>query len=335
MQTVDVEVSVLPDSSITITLAADQDPSVSTPDGLAQLTYDFGSGISVTLTIATLELIIHPGSVSQPILSGKLLAVTPGLTWPTIEFKKLSIGSNKQVLLDGGWIDLPEHTAIDFFDFHIGLQKVGFGSDGDPSSGNSSPWLGFNGDIHLDAGLPLSGSVRGLKIPLGSGGSVSLDSISVSFAIPDVLSLSGEIDIIHANSAADLKAQGLSPTLPLPVSFFAGQVDIVITAAGGLEADAQLIVGHFGGNEAFYLAIDAELPVGIVIFPFLSLYGIHGMFASNFRPDPNSSNTWWEWYKYPFDQGHIATNESPDYTLTDVNKWLNYPLDGASRRGRG
>src|SRR5262249_41675777 len=138
--------------------------------------------------------------------------------------------------------------------------------------------------------------------------------VGIDFRIPDVLSITGEIDHIHvdANKPDDLSRVGLlpslfdqianapgQPALPKKVDVFAGQVDVVVKAAGGLEIDGRFIVGHFGGVSVFFLALDAELPVGIPIFLDISLYGLQGLVASNLEPHPEPQNTWWQWYKYP------------------------------------
>ena len=197
--------------------------------------------------------------------------------------------------MQGGWIDLPSQMALDFYGFHVALQKLGFGSD------PSGKWIGFNGDIHLVEGLSLGGSVRGLRINLTTG-AVSLDGVSISFEIPDVLTIDGEIDHIHvdANTPQDLINAGLmgsifdfiqplGPTAPpggKKVDVFAGQVKVVIEAAGDLEVDANFIVGNFGGQSVFFLDIDAELPVGIPIFLDVSLYGLQGLVATGLQPRP-------------------------------------------------
>ena len=67
------------------------------------------------------------------------------------------------------------------------------------------------------------------------------------------------------------------------------------------------------------------------------------MFASNLSPNIGS-DTWWDWYKYPTASDGTpdvnaapdlqGDNGSPDFTATDVFKWLN-PVDGAFALGAG
>jgi hypothetical protein len=338
-KTIDVEIAIGQDGQVSLTLAAQQsDPANMTPDGLVKLAYSIGSGVTIELHIAAFDF-DQSGSVPQLVLGGQLLIDTGSqlLNWPAIDFKGLRIDSQGHVELDGGWIDLPSQTALDYFGFHVGLQKLGFGSD------QSGRWIGFNGDIHLVEGIPLGGSVRGLRLSLEHG-AVSFEGVSVSFEIPGVLKFEGDIDHIQANNPTDLKNAGLSDTLatsmfspdptthiiPSQINVFMGNVDLAIEAVPGLEVDAKFIVGNFGGMSVFFLALDAELPVGIPIFLDVSLYGMEGLFASNFRPDPAKiKRTWWEWYKY-----ELGTS-TKDYSATDVTKWLAFPEQDALALGAG
>ena len=258
-ETIDIEVTVGAGGALTVTLAAQQsDPSTMTPEGLVSLQYDLPLGSSIDLEVATLEIAEKAG-VWSVTLTGSLTLDTAGINWPEIELRGLSIDSTGHVSLQGGWIDLPSHTAIDFFGFHVALQKLGFGSD------TTGRWIGFSGDVNLVEGVPLGGSVRGLQINLDTG-AVSFSGVSVDFEIPDVLSFSGEIDHAHLTQPGDAAAAGLPSSFPVPADVFAGGVDVTVEAAGGLEIDAQFIVAQVQGKSCFFLALDAELPVGIPLF---------------------------------------------------------------------
>ena len=335
-ETIDIEVAVGAGGALTVTLAAQQsDPSTMTAEGLVSLQYDLPLGSSIDLEVATLEIAEKAG-IWAVTLTGSLTLDTAGINWPEIELRGLSIDSVGHISLEGGWIDLPSQTAIDFFGFHVALQKLGFGSD------TTGRWIGFSGDVNLVEGVPLGGSVRGLQINLDTG-AVSFSGVSVDFAIPDVLTFSGEIDHAHLTQPSDAAAAGLPSSFPVPADVFAGGVDVTIEAAGGLEIDAQFIVAQVQGKSCFFLALDAELPVGIPLFTDVALYGLSGMFASNLSPNIGG-DTWWDWYKYPTAADGTpdvngapdlqGDNGSPDFTATDVFKWLN-PVDGAFALGAG
>lgn len=342
-KTVDVELSIRADGSLALSLAVEDSTNPTTSDGLVKLIYSIGGGaVTIEIQVASLEADLLPDGTTRIVISGNLQITTLDLQWPTFELRGLGIDSKGNVSLDGGWIDLPNQTALDFYGFHVALQKLGFGSDG------GGRWIGFNGDIHLVEGLSLGGSVRGLRINLETG-ALSFDGVSIDFEIPGVLTIKGAIDHIHvdAYSGDDLTKAGLLsslfdqiqngpgvPALPKKVDVFAGDVDVLVQAAGDLEIDGRFIVGHFGGTSVFFLALDAELPVGIPIFLDISLYGLQGLVASNLEPAPEPEHTWWEWYKYPTDAAGIDTAAPPDFDATSVAKWMR-PKDGALAIGAG
>jgi hypothetical protein len=349
-KTVDVEIGIKADGSVAISLAAVESTQGVTSDGLVQLDCELPGGVgSVEIDVASLEVEKSVNGVWTIILSGTLIIETADLSWPAIELRGLGIDTKGHVSLDGGWIDLPNQMALDFYGFHVGLQKLGFGTD---ASGDK--FIGFNGDIHLVEGLPLGGSVQGLVINLATG-AVSLAGVGISFEIPDVLEIDGEVEHIQvtANSGTDLSNAGLPASIfnsihpfgsagPKKVNVFAGQVKLVIHPADDLEVDAGFIAGNFGGQSVFFLTIDAELPVGIPIFLDVALYGLQGLVATGLDPDPEPDHTWWEWFKYqasngsgdPNNPGGPDFNKKPDYSATDVNKWL-VPRDGAFALGAG
>jgi hypothetical protein len=335
-ETIDIEVAVGAGGALTVTLAAQQhDPNAMTPDGLVSLHYDLPLGSSIDLEVATLE-VSEKNGLWTVTLTGSIALDTAGIDWPTVQLRGLSIDSAGHISLEGGWIDLPSQAAIDFFGFHVALQQLGFGSD------TTGRWIGFSGDVNLVEGVPLGGSVRGLQINLDTG-AVSFAGVSVSFEIPDVLTFSGEIDHAHLVNPGDAAAAGLPSGFPVPADVFAGGVDLTIEAAGGLEIDAQFIVARVQGTSCFFLAVDAELPIGIPLFADVALYGMSGMFATNLSPNIGSA-TWWDWYKYPTASDGTpdlngapdlqGDSGNPDFTATDVFKWLN-PVDGALALGAG
>lgn len=357
-ETVDFEVAIRADGSLSVTLAAQQSEAEKmTADGLVKLHYALPGESSIDLSIATLELEREADGVWQLTLTGALALDTVGIDWPEVQLRGLSINSKGEVKLQGGWIELPSHTAIDFYGFHVGLQRLGLGSEVD-GEGKTQRWIGFDGEVNLVEGVPLGGSVRGLQVNLSTG-AVSFSGVAVAFEIEDVLSFSGEIDHARFETAEEATAAGLPASFVeacevkpgSPANVFFGGVDVNIEVVGGLEVDAQFIVaqvpikGGGGGTQScFFLALDAELPVGIPLFADVALYGLSGMFASNLRPDIGGA-TWWDWYKYPtLPSGLPDTSETtpdlqggsgkPDFTATDVYKWL-HPDAGAFALGAG
>ena len=337
--TIDVELSVKQDGSLSITLAASTTAST-TSDGLVQLFYNLPSDLgSVEIDVASIEFDLAANKSWTIVISGNLIITVPNLNWPSIELRGLGIDSKGNISLQGGWIDLPNQMSLDFFGFHVGLQALGFGND------STGKWIGFNGDINLVEGISLGGSVQGLHVNL-THGTVSFDGVGISFEIPGVIEIDGEIDHIHvdANTPGDLTAVGLMPSIfnsiapigptgPKSVDVFAGSVKVVIETCD-LEVDADFIVGNFGGQSVFFLALDCELPVGIPLFLDVALYGLQGLVATGLDPEPQPPVTWWDWFKYPNGPSGPNLSGTPDYTATDVNKWL-VPSAGAFAIGAG
>jgi hypothetical protein len=295
-------------------------------DAEQALNYPLGAS-ALDLRIASMHLEKLPDGNHAIAIDGRLILDIADLSWPSIEFHGLRIDSHGNIALESGWIDLPSQTAIDLFGFHFALQKIGFGSD------NGERWVGFNGELRLVEGIPLGGSVRGLRLSLKTG-ELSFSGVSVNFEIPGALDFAGEIDHIRATKPEHLAAAGLPPTFPITgsgIDIFAGGVKLSITALPQpLEIDAKLIVGHINGASVFFLALGADLPFGIPIFLDVSLYGLSGMFASKLQPDPVAAGqTWWEWYKNPQSDGKGA------YSATDVRKWITPPKDDALAFGAG
>ena len=304
-----------------------------TNEGLALLQYVLpASGLD--LQIASMQISKDAEGNYAIEIDANLLLSIAGLNWPSIEFHGLRIDSHGNVALEDGWINLPSQMAIDYFGFKLTLQKLGFGSD------SGVRWIGFNGELQLVEGIPLGGSVRGLRLNLNDG-TLSFTGVSVNFEIPQVLEFFGDIEHVHAKTLADIKNAGLpdSFVLPaelLPLNVFLGGVHLNITALPKpLEIDAKLIVGNIQGNSVFFLALGADLPVGIPIFLDVSLYGLNGLFASNLQPDPvGHAHTWWDWFKSPNTGGIAFPGGVDDYSATDVHKWLS-PHAGAFALGAG
>lgn len=326
---VNVDIAVKTDGSVSVTLSAQQDNA--TPDGLPQLSYTFGVA-TITLTLSSLQVAETNGTWSVS-LSGSMDIETADLQWPTFDLKGLSIDSQGKVSLAGGWINLPSQTGLSFYGFSVALHQLGFGSDA------SGDWIGFNGDIQLVEGISLGGSVQGMKLHLSTG-EVSFTGVAVDMEIPGVIAFNGAVDHVSLQSGDDPTTYGLPAGFPVPANVFAGDVNVTIEAAGDLAIDGSFVVAQVTQKDgsvttAFFLALDLELPVGIPLFLDVSLYGISGLFATNLAPvDPTlSGDSWWDWYKYD-SKFAIIDKSGTEYSATDEQKWLN-PVPGAFALGAG
>ena len=271
-----------------------------TPDGLVSLNYACRPQLgALDLEIAALEVDLDTADREMAAHAHRLAHAGPPteIDWPEVELRGLWIDSAGHVSLQGGWIDLPSQAAIDFYGFHVALQRLGFGST------SSGRWIGFDADVNLVEGVTLGGSVRGLQVNLHTG-AVSFTGVAVDFEIPGVLSFSGEIDHASVRAQADLAAAGLPSNFPIPAAGVRRRRRRH-HRGGGRPGDRRAVHRRQGTEPdthrrragaartptqtCFFLALDAELPVGIPLFADVALYGLSGMFATNLRPNIGSA----------------------------------------------
>jgi hypothetical protein len=293
-------------------------PYFDAPVGV-DIALDLGGSLSVTLTgskqvikdgifaidVDSLGFAIDHGLFTVK-LSGKVTPLFENnkLEWPSFKVDELSIDSQGNVHLDGGWINLPNQYSLDFYGFQMEITKLGFGKTDDDGK-----WLGFSGGLKLADGLPAGASVEGLRITWykDSDTRISLNGIGVEFEIPDVLRFKGEVSYHYDTDA----------------KWFDGSIKLELMALG-LDIDGTLVIGSGPGYTYFGIYLDAELPSGIPLFSTgLSLYGMAGLFALNMKPKKGPAQPWYEipptttdWYHNP-----------PPPGVTDLpSKWTNeYP----------
>lgn len=219
-------------------------------------------------------------------ISGAVKPLINDMDWPELDVKTLSIDSEGHVSIDGGWINLPKQKSFSLYGFTASFTKIGFGNEA-----GGRKWIGFSGGIKLVDGIPLNGSVEGLKIswmpPFNDIG-LDVGGIGVGFEIKNVLTFDGQVAFINEPNKKGFK----------------GGVKLVLVPLNGCALDVQLMVGKNTANPPyafFYIAVDVQLPVGIPLANTgLALYGLAGLFGYNVEPTkslpPHENETWYEWY---------------------------------------
>lgn len=276
-------------------------------------------------------------------LDGRFQPLVGGLDWPGVEIDRLGIGSDGHVDIQGGWIDLPESFALDFHGFKIDLEKIGLGSD----ESTRRQWMGLSGGIRLIEGIPLSGSVEGLRIswdpklpPTAAepmrGVAVSLEGIAVHLEIPGTLVLDGAVTYRELKRPPDMRAADQTDAASAAGVFghvFSGSITLELTALRTEVAGELLIgdlttyryddAGHLKIGETFtalYIVLSAELPTAIPLGATgTGLYGAKGLFGMHVMPDRHldaegEPESWYAWYKA--DRGNGS-----GYDVTKVVKW--------------
>lgn len=231
-------------------------------------------------------------------LSGKITPRVTGLDWPSFEVKDLSIDSDGNVALDGGWLDLRDQYSLDFHGFQMEITKLGLGKTDD-----GGKWIGFSGGLKLVKELPASASVDGLKISWHEDASgaitdigVTLKEVDVEFEEKGVVAFKGKVAYDDATSQ------------------FSGSIKLDL-AALQLHVDGSLVVGRRNDESYMALYLAAELPSGIPLWATgLALYGMSGLLALNMEPNKQPEQAW-----YGVDGNGWYQTGTPG--VTDLAKW--------------
>jgi hypothetical protein len=267
-QPVGVDLEVGLDGSIGITVSAVQPAGATNAGGLLEFTKP---GL-LTMRLDSLGFRYDDG-VFTALLSGQLTPLIGGLDWPGFQVQELSIDSNGNVRLEGGWLNLPGQYSLDFYGFTIAITRLGMGSTDD-----GGRWIGFSGSIKLVDGIGLGGSVDGLRIAWYPDGrmNITLDGVGVELEIPGTLRFKGSVSYHE---------------LPGPQHRFDGDITLELLAIG-LRIDGKIVIGTdtnvaTGETYTFFaLFIGVELPAGIPLWATgLGLYGIAGLIAIQMAPN--------------------------------------------------
>jgi hypothetical protein len=266
--------------------------------------------------------------VHYAVISGSIQPKIEGFDWPAMQIEDLSISSEGDISIPGGWITAPETITLNFSAFKIGINEIGFGNEEqEPESEGVEPairqWLGFSGELNLVEGLDIKASVDGLKFSWPKGGgdvTTTLKGIAVEFEIPNTLSLKGSVKF---EELTDENNGGTGLTGKL----FRGNVNLKLMTVR-LEIEAELIIGKLtdsDGNQftSFFIVLGAQLPAGIPLGATgVSLYGIKALGAMNAGPTKTEEQNWYEWYM-----------AAPERNITSIDKYK--PIAGYNAFGAG
>lgn len=288
---IDVEIGIDLDGGFAVRLASDSGLYTLTKPNLISLQLD-SLGFEIDDNVFTAKL------------SGTVTPEFGDLDWPSFQVSELSIDSEGNVRLKGGWLDLREQYTLDFHGFQLEITKLGFGKTED-----GGKWIGFSGGLRLVEGLTAGASVEGLRIIWYDDDEdrtrVTFNGIGVEFEVPEVLRFKGAV------SYRELENN---------VHRFDADIKLEIIAIA-LEVDAKLVIGYAEneGYTFFGIYLGVELPAGIPLYATgLALYGIAGLFTLQLEPDKREDEPWYGvgpgdgWYK------------RPEIGVTDItSKWVN------------
>src|SRR5215212_7484474 len=231
-------------------------------------------------------------------VSGLITPLLVGLKWPSFQVKELTIDSQGNVYLEGGWLDLPKQYTLDFHGFQMEITKLGFGKTED-----GGKWIGFSGGLKLVGRMPAGASVEGLRIIWYDDGlrvpKITLKDVGVEFVVPNTLRFKGAVSYNELTTIDSKK-----------IHRFDGDIKLKLISLD-LEIDATLVIGSAeSGPQGTYtflaIYLGVERSAGIPLWATgLGLCGMAGLFALEMEPNkgtlPNdlhpASKVNEEWYE--------------------------------------
>ena len=236
----------------------------------------------------------------DPVLLGSVDGVqqtdVPSGSNGRIEVNDLTITSEGDVSLQGGWITLPQKRYIDFKGFKTHLSQIGLGkTDPEPGTSDRKNWIGFSGGVELVAGLGAAAEMTRLQLLWPEDGTpdidVRLDGVKVAFEQPNVVQFEGAVEWFETTSAGGFAAEG-----------FAGKLNLNLLALN-LSLASRVVVGKADDPESsddfkfFFVDLESQFPTGIPLGASgVSLYGLSGMFAYSMTPNLSGFDSPVQWY---------------------------------------
>jgi hypothetical protein len=284
--------------------------------GLAKLTR--ANILEIELDSIALEI---DDGVFTTKLSGKLTPLfgkDKGLKWPTFDVKDLTIDSEGNVKLPGGWLSLAQQKTFDFHGFKIEISQIGFGKTDD-----GGKWVGFSGGLKLVEGLEAGASVEGLRITWYDDGrptKISLNGAGVELKIKGVLELKGSV------SYREMKIGNEE------IKRFDGDIKLKLKTPE-MAIDGMMVIGSAKGPQGRYtffaIYVDVELPTAITIASTgLAIYNIAGLFALQMEPNKKPEEKW-----FSIDHSKSFYHRNTPGVIDLKNKWD--PRKGSFAIGAG
>lgn len=238
----------------------------------------------------------------DPVLLGSVDGVeqtdVPSGSNGRIQVNGLTITSEGDVSLEGGWITLPEKRYLDFKGFRTHLSQIGFGkTDPEPGSSERKNWIGFSGGVELVAGFGAAAEMKRLRFLWPESGAldidIKLDGVKVAFQQTNVVQFEGAVEWFETPGAGpdDFATEG-----------FAGKLNLNLLALN-LSLASRVVVGKAddpGGGDFtfFFVDIESQFPTGIPLGASgVSLYGFMGMFAYSMTPNLTGFDSPLQWFK--------------------------------------
>jgi hypothetical protein len=235
-----------------------------------------------------------------------------------IDVNGLTITSEGQVSLAGGWVDLPAKRYLNFHAFRAELAQIGFGAEP-----GGQKWIGFSGGIELVKGLSAKAKFEKLTFAWprkdGTPGvDVALSGIEVGFRQPGVVGFEGAVDWFDEGGAKGFGG-AIKADLEFIKTSIAGRLVIgqKTPAIPASNTGTCPTVADDDPFKFFYIDFDANLPAGIPVFSNVSIYGVSGLFAYNLTPNLCAFDRPLEWFVAHKNATNVVGGSPPPWVPRD------------------
>lgn len=306
----DISAAVAQGGGWNITLATAPGKPVTLPLGTA----DNGLLIDVT----SIALASNPTGPSSLTLTGSATLILGGEASQAIPIPGLELWSDGTVNLKGGWLPLAKPVTVKLGPFSATISRLGF-----KTLANGEREIAVDAAVQLSTSMPAGASAKGLRLRFDKSWNylgLSFDGIGVTFTVPKVLTFTGEVAMKDTPDGKTFEGNVKVALLPID-AYLDGQVRF------GSTTDKAT------GKTFNYFAIklDLELSSGIKLFSTgLSLYGLTGLFATNYAPNKGADE---KWFALPDGKSPPGWLQRAPAGVGELSKWA--PKNGTLAFGAG
>lgn len=272
----------------------------------------------LVIDLASISVASNPAGPSSLTLTGSATLMLDGEASQAIPIPGLELCSDGTVNLKGGWLPLAQPVTAKLGPFSATISRLGF-----KTLANGDREIAVDAAVQLSTSMPAGASAKGLRLRFDKSWNylgLSFDGIGVTFTLPKVLTFKGDLAMKDTPEGKTFEGNVKVTLLPLD-AYVDGQVRF------GSTTDKAT------GKTFNYFAIklDLELSSGIKLFSTgLSLYGLTGLFATNYAPDKTAAE---KWFALPDGKSAPGWLQKAPAGVAELSKWT--PKNGTLAFGAG
>lgn len=271
----------------------------------------------LVIDLASITLSANPTGPSSLTLTGSATLMLDGEASQAIPIPGLELCSDGTVNLKGGWLPLAKPVTVKLGTFSATISRLGF-----KTLANGDREIAVDAAVQLSTSMPAGASAKGLRLRFDKSWNylgLSFDGIGITFTVPKVLTFTGEVAMKDTPEGKTFEGNVKVTLLPLD-AYVDGQVRF------GATKDAKGKIFNY-----FAIKLDLELSSGIKLFSTgLSLYGLTGLFASNYAPNKGADE---KWFALPDGKSAPGWLQKAPAGVGELSKWA--PKNGTLAFGAG